>query len=69
MPGPVKKAPVKHKRVINFEFDRETKNTARFAEVDTEHVKTLYLNKAIYGEMGSPQTLKVTIEAGTAEEE
>lgn len=47
---------------INFEFERETKNTYRFAEVaDEPVVGTLYVKKSAF--KSAPTGLTVTIEA------
>ena len=49
-----------------FEFERETKNTVRLQEVETDEapvVGTLYLQKHAYKKLGSPKRLKVRIEA------
>lgn len=56
---------------INLTLERETKNTVRFAEDEagqpSDHpgypvVGTLYVQKAAYVQLGSPQQIKVTIE-------
>lgn len=50
-----------------FEYERETKNTVRLTEVETDEapaVGTLYLQKHAYKKLGSPKRLKVQIEAG-----
>lgn len=53
-------------KVIEFEYERDTKNTVRYAEV-TERgapsiIGTLYLQKFFTHEMGNPDRIKVTIE-------
>lgn len=52
---------------VEFEFERETKNTVRLAEVEGDEapaVGSLYLQKHAYKKLGSPRRLKVKIEAG-----
>ena len=52
---------------VEFEFERETKNTVRLAEVEGDEapaVGSLYLRKHTYKKLGSPRRLKVKIEAG-----
>lgn len=48
-----------------FEFDRETKGTRRFAEVEVPGqppvVGTLYVKKHVCHNMGNPTRLTVTI--------
>ena len=48
---------------LKFEFDRETKNTYRYAEggdEDEQVVGTLYVQKAAFPK-GKPETLRVQI--------
>lgn len=59
-----KKAPI----TVEFEFDRDTKNTRRFAEVgnnaggETDLIGTLYVQKAAFS--GTlPESITVTIES------
>ena len=50
-----------------FEYERETKNTVRLTEVETDDapvVGTLYLQRHAFKKLGSPKRLKVQIEAG-----
>lgn len=52
---------------VEFEFERETKNTVRLAEVEGDEapaIGSLYLQKHAYKKLGSPRRLKVKIEAG-----
>lgn len=50
---------------VEFEFDRETKNTVRFAETGVENViGTLYVSKRIMAQLGNPQSLKVVVTPG-----
>lgn len=52
---------------INFEFDKETKNTLRYQEVgDDPKVQTLYLKKSAAKGLGlnSGDALVVTVEKG-----
>jgi hypothetical protein len=60
---------VKKGRVLEFDKDRETKGAVRFAEVPEEgqdaFVRTIYLRKELYAELGSPDTLEVTIKAAS----
>lgn len=49
-----------------FEFERDTKNTVRFQEVEGDEapvIGTLYLQKHAYKKLGSPKRVKVRIEA------
>lgn len=56
---------------INFKYEKDTKNTVRFAEADpTEQaeghpgynvVGTLYVQKAAYVALGNPQNVTVEI--------
>jgi hypothetical protein len=47
--------------VIDFEQDKETKGTIRYAEQDTEHVGFIYLKKKAASDLGNPQRLQVTV--------
>lgn len=56
----------------NLSFDRETKNTVRFAEDETgqpvEHpganvIGTLYVQRFAWAALGRPQSITVTIDA------
>jgi hypothetical protein len=54
--------------VMDFEFERDTKNTSRFQEIsDRERpaVGTLYVTKAALAEagLGDAKKIKVTVEA------
>ena len=52
---------------VFLEFERETKNTVRLQEVegdDAPVIGTLYLQKHAYKKLGSPQRVKLQIEAG-----
>ena len=52
---------------VELEFERETKNTVRLAEVEGDEapaVGSLYLQKHTYKKLGSPRRVKVKIEAG-----
>ncbi len=52
---------------VLLEFEKETKNTVRLQEVETDEapvVGTLYIQKHAFKKLGSPQRLKVRIEAG-----
>lgn len=49
-----------------FEMSKETKNTVRFEEVEGNEapiIGSLYLQKHAFKRLGSPQRLKVRIEA------
>lgn len=52
---------------LEFEYERDTKNTVRFAETvedgDPTLVGTLYLQKFANKELGNPERIRVTIEA------
>jgi hypothetical protein len=55
--------------VVEFEKEKETKNTVRFTEIaDSDgmppKIKTIYLQNFVLKQLGSPDTIKVTIEAG-----
>lgn len=55
---------------INLSYERETKNTVRFAEDDEqgpEHpgapvIGTLYLQKFAWAHLGKPEHLLITVE-------
>ena len=53
--------------VVRLDVEKDTKNTIRFTEVydDTEHpvLRSLYISKPEYAKLGSPRSIKVTIEA------
>ena len=56
------------KIVRDFDFERDTKNTRRFAEAETDSVSvavgTLYLKNEALKELGAtPERVRVTIEA------
>lgn len=47
---------------VEFEFERETKNKVRFAEVgDGDVIGTLYVSKSAFSNGKFPETLTVTI--------
>lgn len=51
--------------VSTLVVDKETKGTIRFAEVETDDLpvlSTIYVPKFTLKRLGSPQTLRVTIE-------
>ena len=52
---------------ITFETEKETKNTIRYSEVpangEPPKVGTLYLQKWAVQKLGSPDKIKVTVEA------
>lgn len=55
---------------IEMHKDKETKNSVRYSEprkVDDPHTKNIYLTKAELQESfgGIPETLNVTVEAGS----
>ena len=57
------------KKEIEFEMEKETKNTIRYAEVLGDDgmppaIKTLYLQKWIFGKENPPAKVKVVISAG-----
>lgn len=48
-----------------FEYEKETKNTVRFAEKIGENpaiVGTIYIQKYALNKLGNPKQIKVTIE-------
>lgn len=52
---------------VQFEQEKETKNTIRFNEVEGDGppvIGTLYVQKYILRRLGNPDTLTVTIEPG-----
>lgn len=56
------------KTVVRFVKERDTKNTIRFNEVvakdgDPTVIGTLYVQKFAHQELGSPESLSITIEA------
>ena len=49
-----------------FEYERETKNTVRLTEVETDEapiIGTLYIQKHTFKKLGSPKRLKVQVKA------
>lgn len=49
-----------------FRFERETKNTVRFEEIENDEapvIGSLYLQKHAHKRIGSPQKITVRIEA------
>ena len=57
------------KNQVKFEMEKETKNTIRYAEVLGDDgmppaIKTLYLQKWIFGKENPPAKVKVVISAG-----
>ena len=52
--------------VAKFKKERETKNKVRYEEVDTDApvIDKLYVSKASVKELGDPEELTVSIEAG-----
>lgn len=54
------------KITLDFEHDKETKGTHRYAEQDTEHVGYIYLKKAAAEKLGNPKALQVTIAVSPA---
>lgn len=57
------------KKVIHFEYERDTKNKVRFHEPsnpgEMPHIGKLYILRETYEALGSPQKISVTLE-GTA---
>lgn len=54
---------------IEFQRERETKNTIRFEEVESQSgeppvVGSLYLQKWAVKRLGDPQKIRVTVDAG-----
>ena len=45
--------------------DKETTHTHRFREVETDHIETLYVKKAVMPK--APKTIVVTVEAAPDE--
>jgi hypothetical protein len=56
------------KTTVKFKEVRQTKNTVRFDEVvadgDPTAIGSLYVQKFTLKELGNPETLTVTLEAG-----
>lgn len=53
------------KRTIEFEVERETKNTVRFQELEGDGpaaIGVLYVQKSAVKQLGSPKRIRVTIE-------
>jgi hypothetical protein len=49
---------------VNFELERETKNTVRYAEQgDNPVVGTLYVKKSAAAKLGNPEKMAVTLKA------
>ena len=50
------------RKEIEFEFERETKNTYRFQEKDSGNpaIRTLYVQKSVFGSK-EPKKVKVTV--------
>lgn len=51
------------KITAEFELDRETKNTYKYAEVDTEVFKSLYVRKDALGKT-APKKITVVVTSG-----
>ena len=52
--------------VLNFNFERDTKNTKRYAEVgDDPVVGTIYIGKTYAAKLNNPETLTVVIQPGS----
>lgn len=47
---------------IEFEYEKDTKNKARFKEKDTDAVGTLYIRKEALKEMNYEQGNTITVE-------
>ena len=51
-------------KTLEFELERETKNTVRFSELgDDPVVGTLYVKKSAVAEMGNPESMEVVLRA------
>lgn len=49
---------------VNFELERETKNTIRYSEVgDDAVIGTLYLKKSAAAKLGNPEKISVEVTA------
>lgn len=49
---------------VNFELERETKNTIRYSEVgDDAVIGTLYLKKSAAAKLGNPEKIAVEVTA------
>jgi hypothetical protein len=52
-------------KVLDFELDKETKGAVRFAEVPAKgeeaYVRTFYMRKELWQELGEPEDLELTI--------
>jgi hypothetical protein len=56
-------------KVLDFELDKETKGAVRFAEVPAKgeeaYVRTFYMRKELWQELGEAEDLELTITAVT----
>jgi hypothetical protein len=56
-------------KTIDFELDKETKGAVRFAEVPAKgeeaYVRTFYMRKELWQELGEPEDLELTVTAVT----
>lgn len=56
-------------KVLDFELDKETKGAVRFAEVPAKgeeaYVRTFYMRKELWQELGEPEDLELTVAAVT----
>lgn len=52
---------------ILFELDKSTKNTRRYAEVETDHIGRVYIKKATLDKLGVGRADKLYITINKAE--
>lgn len=49
-------------KTYHFNLDKETKRTQRFAESGSSDIGVIYLQKHVWAQLGSPQSIVVTID-------
>ncbi|RZN72308.1 MAG: hypothetical protein EF807_01530 [Candidatus Methanolliviera hydrocarbonicum] len=60
------------KREVEFEIEKETKNTIRFKEIEGDTpsvIKTVYVQKETFGGGDTPKKIKITLEWDMAQRE
>jgi hypothetical protein len=60
------------KREVEFEIEKETKNTIRFKEIERDKpsvIKTIYIQKETFGGGNTPKKIKITLEWDMAQRE
>lgn len=46
---------------LRFEYERDTKNKVRLSEVGSDTIGKLYVDKAVYADLGSPSVVVVRL--------